>query len=192
MPQTEEQNKFGVKTVSCTVLFLDKCHYPMMLVEGSWQWINARKPILVFVEEAQCIRCDWLMTLQNIRWATDAWEPLFFFFFRKFSQIWQKMTVPGPSRLWKYKIGLWDEQSSMWLWTEILWALHVIAHKPIQASPSLRVMLNSSPGSGVEWCVHHVAEQSPCSPILLNDETDSIKASCCGSKGPAVRAVFMT
>lgn len=79
MPQTEEQNKFGVKTVSCTVLFLDKCHYPMMLVEGSWQWINARKPILVFMEEAQCIRCDWLMTLQNIRWATDAWEPLFFF-----------------------------------------------------------------------------------------------------------------
>lgn len=116
----------------------------------------------------------------------------FFFFFRKCSQIWQKMTVPGPSRLWKYKIGLWEEQSSMWLWTEILWALHVIAHKPIQASPSLRVMLNNSPGSGVEWCVHHVAEQSPCSPILLNDETDSIKASCCGSKGPAVRAVFMT
>lgn len=108
MPQTEEQNKFGVKTVSCTVLFLDKCHYPMMLdLEGSWQWINARKLILVFMEEAQCIRCDWLMILQNIRWATDAWEPFLQKNAHKSDKRWQFQDCPDS---WKYKTRLWEEQ----------------------------------------------------------------------------------
>lgn len=110
----------------------------------------------------------------------------------KCSQIWQKMTVPGLSRLLKVQNSVMRRAISTWLWSEMLWALHVIARKPIQARLSLWVVFNSSPGSTVEWCVHHVGEQSPRSPILLDAETSSIKASCCGSKGPAVRAVFMT
>lgn len=142
MPLTEEQKKLTVKAVSCTVLLLDKRHYPMTPGEGFWQWINAAKLILVCIREVYCIRCDWLRILQNIsRWATDASE----FRFRK---VLTNLTKDDSSRTvqasWIYKTGLRGEHFSCDSGFKVLWALPVIPYRHIRANVSLWVMVTSS------------------------------------------------
>lgn len=121
----------------------------MTPVEGFWQRINAVKLILVFMEEVYCIRCDWLIILQNIsRWVTCAWE----FCFRK---VLTNLTKDDGSRTvkasWIYKTGLGGEHFSCDSGFKVVWALPPIPHRHNLANFSLQVMVTSSHESRAVW-----------------------------------------
>lgn len=136
------------------MLLLDKRHYPMIPVEVSWQWINAVKPILVFMEEVQCIRCDWFMTLQNIsRWATDASESCFRKALTNLMQDDSSRTVQTSCM---YRTGLRGEHFSSDFRFQVLRALHVVPRRSGQANLSLPVMFTNSPAWGAVCHVPHL------------------------------------
>lgn len=120
VPLAEEQSKLAVKAVSYTVLWLDKCHHPVTPAVGFWQWIDAVKLILIFMQEVKCIRCDWLMVLQIIsRWPSEALELCFrkaLTNLTKDDSSWA-LQLLGCTKLGYENICSWD------FWIHILWPL---------------------------------------------------------------------
>lgn len=130
------------------------------------------------------------MILQNIsRWATDASE----FVSEKCSQIRQKMTVLGLSRpLGCTKLGYEENTCHLTLESKFC-ELCLWSH--VDTTEQTSVCWSWSPTAiNPEQCgcvIGGLGEQSLCNPIFMNSDTNLIKAGWCGSRGTAVRAVFM-
>lgn len=187
VPLAEEQSKLAVKAVSYTVLWLDKRHHPVTPAAGFWQWIDAVKLILIFMQEVKCIRCDWLMTLQTIsRWPSEALELCFrkaLTNLTKDDSSWA-LQLLGCTKLGYENISSWDFGFTY------CDPSPVIPQRPNWANSSLQVMVTTSHESRAAWMHCQWAQWAkPLQPCLQKDGTNLIKALC-RARGTAVRAVY--